>query len=127
MSGGCMDCEERSLIARSACQSTPPSVGWSLRQSCLSTIIELTLLGTVKFRVFSTLSMFGVKICKVMTESLSITSAQGNMTAMRMIVMVMARTTRSYNIIMKTCRWINNYSNVFLRQLPLPYLLLWSE
>jgi len=76
-----MDCKEHSVVARSTCPATLPCVVWSLRQLCLSTIIELTLLDTVKFRLFLTLSMFGVKICKVMTESLSITSARGNMTA----------------------------------------------
>jgi hypothetical protein len=70
-------------------------------------------IGYSQIRLSLTLSMFGVKIWKDMTESLSITSARGNMTARMMarkvLVMVLARTTRSYNIIMImiTSKWIN--------------------
>ncbi len=101
VSGGCMDCKERSLVAKSACPVTPHFVVWLLRQLCLSTIFEPTTPVTVEFRLFLTRSMFAAKICMDTTKLLSITSVQGNIKArlMRMGMTVTVRAKSRSNII----------------------------
>jgi len=71
----------------------PPSFGdWG---DCACSQLSNRVLGTIKFRLFLTPSMFGVKTCKVMIASLSITSVRGNNMIARLTVM-MASTARSY-------------------------------